>query len=676
MAVFDNQPVLVESFAAGTNGAAVPATSGAYFGISSLGTADGTLFDVVTVSSGQAMTYDSTVVSGLTMCKIVTTATTTCFGEWANSGLLGNAAAQQWFRLWLYHTTNPSAAHQVAAMLISGTRAADVVVNANGTVSMRDATGTVQVTTAATVPLGALYRVEGYIVSSATAGQVHLELYTSPYSATPADTQTSGTSLNTTGGAMNQVRYGAATGTTAGLTWWQYGCAVSVTGPVGPGAIVQHMVCGAPTPTGFTVISKPVGATSVRLKVATNSAMTANVTYVSAQAPDAYGYVRHTATGLSPYIRYWVQLADTPPGGTEMLIGAAGTVKTLAQPGAVQSFTFGIASCITTPAGFSQPDAAIADWVAWQPDLSIFLGDYTYEDPVFTDMADQLGCLELYTWFYGNEPLVRQAWGFYCRSNHDTSTATNGTTYDDTDNLWGAANILATQEFFPNGVLGDTVNSPVHSLCESWVQGRVRFIKLDVRNIDRTSGTAADNSSKTMLGAAQLAWLYGQLTAPEPLKIIVTDTQWMGTSVPSTVTDPELGKWWSYQTERAAIVAQMTAIWGQMKNVLLIHGDFHGVAVANASQNAAAGGFPVYCAAPVRQTGLATHNPGTFTAYYNNNGGNLAQYGRVTVTDNGSSITVNFQGWDAIGQTAQVSETDPFSVAAGTLPSRSLMTGL
>jgi hypothetical protein len=532
-------------------------------------------------------------------------------------------------------------------------------------------------TTTSSVPLGQWFRVEGYITSNASTGQAELRLFSSPDSVIPTETQTSGADQDTLGGVLNQVRFGLATGSAAGLSWWMDDVAVSVAGYIGPGAIVQHMVCGAPTSAGFTVISKPVGATSCRLKVATDSAMTTGVTYVSAQAPDQYGYVSHTVTGLAPYTRYWCQLADTPPGGTEMIAGSTGTCKTLITPGAIGSFTLGIASCITTPSGFAEPDAAIDDWIAWQPDLSIFTGDFTYEDPVFIDMPDQLAVLELYTWFYGNEPLTRQAWGYYCRSNHDTSQATSGTVYDDTDNTWTAENLLATQEFFPHGTLGDTVNAPVHSLCESWVTGRVRFIKLDIRNTDRSPGTAADNSSKTMLGTAQLTWLYQQIIMPEPLKVIITDTQWLGTAVPSTGTDPELGKWWSYQTERAAIITQMAASWSRLRNVVLIHGDFHGVAVATASQSAAngGGGLPVYCAAPVRQTGAAAHNPQTFTSYYNNAGGNCAQYGRVTFTDSGNSITVSFQGWDAINQVAQVTQTDVFPVSAGSLPARGLMAG-
>ena len=673
----DTQPVLVECFAAGSNGATVPATSGANFGISSLGTADGMLFDAVTISAGQAMTYDTATVPGLTLCKIVTTGTGSVFGMYDSAGLLTNAAATQWFRLWLYWPSNPSAAQQVHAMLVSGTRAADVVINSNGTVSVRNAAGTVIVTTTTTIPLGALFRIEGYITSSATVGQVELKLYTSPWSATAAETQTSAANLNTTGGALNQVRFGAATAATAGLTWDQWGCAVSVSGYIGPGAVVQQMICGGPASSGFTVISKPVGGTSLRLKVATDAGLTQNVTFVSAVTPDTYGYTRHVVTGLNPFTRYYCQLLDTPPGQSEMAAGSVGTCKTLAAAGSIQSFALAVASCINNADETPGPDTALNDWIAWGADLNVFTGDYGYQNPTFTDQPDQIGAFEYMTWFYGMEPITRQAWGFYCRSNHD-STTTAGGVNDDSDNTWTAANLVAVQEIFPQGTLGDQSNSPVHSLCQSWVQGRVRFILLDIRNVDRSPGANTDNGSKTMLGATQLAWLYSQLQMPEPLKVIITDTQWLGTTVPSLGADPELGKWWSYQTERAAIVSQMIASWSKMRNVCLIHGDFHGVAVATAAQSAAnAGGqMPVYCAAPMRQTGAATINPGTFTSYYNNSGGECRFYGRVTFTDNGSNITVQYQGWDATNSVAQVTQTDVFPVNAGNLPARGLMGGM
>lgn len=90
----DTQPVLATCFAGGTNGSAI--TAPATPGYQSLGTADGMYFDTVTTGTGQAQTYDTTAVSGLTMRKIVTTTGNSCFGQWTSAGLLTNAAAQQW----------------------------------------------------------------------------------------------------------------------------------------------------------------------------------------------------------------------------------------------------------------------------------------------------------------------------------------------------------------------------------------------------------------------------------------------------------------------------------------------------------------------------------------------------------------------------------------------------
>lgn len=670
----DTQPILASCFGGGTNGsplAAGPGSGGPTY--ASLGTADGMLFDVVSASGSSSLTYSNAVTwYGPMSCLVSTPSTSPCYGMWTSAGLLASPAAQTWFDVPLYQSGNPASVHQLAQLGVGGSRAGDLVINANGTLSMRDANGTPQVTTVSTVPLGSWYRVAGYVTSSNGGGQVEVKLFTNPDSATPAETQTSAASLSTLGGNITQIRFGPSSGGVTGLQYYMCLPKVSVTGYPAPGAVVQQMICGAPTASGFTVISKPVGGTSLRLKVATDSGLSQNVQYVSAVIPDSCGYTRHVVTGLQPFTRYWCQLLDTPSGGSEYAAGNTGQCKTLQAAGTPQSFTFAIASCINTADETPGPDTAVSDWISWGADLNVFTGDYGYLNPVFTDQPSQIGTYEVQTWFYGMEAITRQAWGYYCRSNHDSTSAAYNC---DSDNLWTAANLVAAQEIFPQGTLGDTNNSPVHSLCQSWVTGRVRFIMLDIRNTDRSPGTNTDNSSKTMLGATQLAWLYQQLAQPEPLKVIVTDTQWLGTTVPTLGQDSELGKWWSYQTERSAIVSQMTAAWSQMKNVLLIHGDFHGVAVCQPWQNPA-GGFPVFAAAPLRQTGAATYNTGTFTSYYNNSGGECRMYGRVTITDGGGqTITVQFQGWDAVSQVARVSQAFTANVACGFRPLASTMPG-
>lgn len=652
----------VNSFMDGTSGSTLN-TGGN--GIPGLGTSSGLLFDATTVNAGSSLNYDTThFYSGTQSCLISTTSAVTCYGTWVSSGSM-TQAAQRWFRLYLYMTANPSSVHQLYVALVSGVRCADVIINANGTLSMRNTSGTTVITTTNTVNLNAWYRIEGYVISNASTGQVELKLFNSPASATPTETQTSAANLNTLGGQINNIRYGLGTGNVANVSWWMDDVADAIAGYIGPGAVLSNMVVGGQWPNGFSVNSKAVGATSLRLKVATDSGLTQNVQFAGAQTPDTYGYVQHQVTGLSPYTRYYCGLYDTPAGGTEAAVSASviqplvGTVKTLPVQGQPANFSMAIASCINTSLAVANADAATTDWVNWAADLNVFTGDFNYEDPTSTSLITQIATFEDQILNFGGEQatMLNQAWGYYNRSNHD-SYQLDPSENTDSDNAATTVNIQAAQEVFPFGTLADA-RSPKAGLYQSWVTGRIRFIQIDIRNTDRSGQNATDNSSKTMLGATQLAWFYSELIQPEPLKIVIADTAWMGLLAGATG-DEEDAKWWSYSTERAAVMSFLAANQAQVQNMVFIHGDTHGVGVATGTQNTW-GGFPVYCAAPMRQTGAAAYNTSTFSSFYNNSGGDCRFYGRVTVTDDGHLIQVNFQGWDAVNQVAQVSQTDTFT---------------
>lgn len=449
-------------------------------------------------------------------------------------------------------------------------------------------------------------------------------------------------------GATGSVA-GSFTGTTQITTALLLGIKAAPVTPL-PGTVAQ-MVAGAPTPSGFGVITKLSGATSVRLAYSTSSSMT-SPSFVSAQTPDANGYVTHAVSGLSAATRYYVQAADTPAGGAETLVGPIGSCKTVAASGSPASFTVALAACIaegdvTSPA----QNTAINDLVAWAPDLTIFTGDFDYSGSTSVSTDTQRGIYESQiAGIPGLAAMVSTRWGYYCRSDHEA-----GPDNGDSNNTYTAANLAAARQVFPFGTLGDTVNTPVHGLYQAWVVGRVRFIMIDIRNTDRSPGGNTDDSSKTMLGATQLAWLQGQLTQSEPLKVIISDVAWMG--APSISNGPD--KWWSYDTERQAIISYINANRAAVKNLMLWHGDTHAVAVATAAKNTW-GSFPVYSAAPMLNVGGGL-DLSTFTAFYNNSGGEARQYGRITITDTGSVISVNFQGWDATNAVAQVSQTDTFN---------------
>lgn len=642
---------------------AVPATGSSSAGASGIG------FDLASAPSGGTLEYDSThsVAADGYDIQVATTTSNAAYVGWQASGNLPVAATSYWFRMSLYLTSDPAVSHEVLWFGDGASRAADIELITTGKIQLRDNAGTSQAVTTNSVPLNTRFRIEGFVTASATAGQISLSLYSTETATSPLETKTTAATLDTLA-LVNQVRFGLGIGVANCPAFWMGNFAVSVTGPVGPGPCLSQACAGAPSSSGFAVVSKPVGANSVRLQVATNAGFTQGVSYVAAQAPDSYGYVNHVASGLSPATQYYWQLLNTPSGGSETPLTAAaaawnlvsGQCKTLPPAGSPESFTFAVASCIDSGGNFTGSDDAMNDWTTWNAGFNIFTGDFDYNDPEFTDVPDQIAVIEQQVLVNASPAgalanMMMNAWGFFTRSDHDT-----GADGGDSDTAWMPYNITAMLETFPWGPLGDTEN-PKHGLWQSWVVGRVRFINADIRNIDRSPVANADNASKTMLGSTQLAWFEQQLVTPQPLKIVILDTGWMGGG-----SDTSCGPgWWLYSTERAAILSYIAANAAAVGNLVFIHGDDHCVAVCPGAQNAD-GGFPVYCAAPMKQTGAAIPNVAlTFPSYYNNAGGNCAQYGRVTVTDTGSQISVNFQGWDAIGQVAQVQQTDTFSAPAG-----------
>jgi hypothetical protein len=121
--------------------------------------------------------------------------------------------------------------------------------------------------------------------------------------------------------------------------------------------------------------------------------------------------------------------------------------------------------------------------------------------------------------------LTRDVPMWYCRSDHEA-----GPDNGDSNNAYTAASIGLPAPRALRHAGRRAVDAA--GLYQTWVVGRVRFILIDVRNIDRSPGANTDNSSKTMLGATQKAWLKTQLLQPEPVKVIVSDVAWMGPPTP------------------------------------------------------------------------------------------------------------------------------------------------
>ena len=180
-------------------------------------------------------------------------------------------------------------------------------------------------------------------------------------------------------------------------------------------------------------------------------------------------------------------------------------------------------------------------------------------------------------------------------------------------------------------------------IYHTYVIGRVRFIMLDVRSFRSTNGST-DNSSKTMLGADQKAWLLDVLdNATEPCIVIDSGSPWNGDD---SIT------WGVFSTERDELIAEFSSL-GVTDRLLIIHGDNHFLAGDDGTN--APGGIPTFNLAGL-DAGFTTNDGTWSTGIFKSE---QQQYGTLHFDDDGSDITVTVKGWSVNSSGV---ETERFSV--------------
>jgi hypothetical protein len=406
----------------------------------------------------------------------------------------------------------------------------------------------------------------------------------------------------------------------------------------------------ANTADGASITARTAGFTSTRLAISTSSAMT-SPTYVAAQTPDALGRLRYVAIGLASGTQFYYQLADTPAGGTEQLVGEIGKFRTLG--GAVLKIApWG---CITTNAA---DGVAMADLRTWDPDIAPCLGDFTYAGPSSTDAEVHAAAFESQIIGAANlRAMLRDIPVPLMASDHDTIPTDNG----DSNNSTNQASIQAYERFAPYAELassgsGATRKGRWQSVVAPSPSGGIRMIFADSRSMDRSPGLMAQGPTKTHFGAEQLAWLLDELDQPEPLKILFMDVAWMGPASTSNGED----KMWSYANERQTIIDHVAANDIRLE---LVHSDSHLIGTTARESNAY-GNFPVTCSAPMHNVG-GGRNPNEFDWFFSNAVGDCRQYIRMTITDDSGAgtITVEKVGWDAAAGISRGSETTVWDVS-------------
>lgn len=201
--------------------------------------ADGSnAFDGVTIGSSAVVAFSSTeAISGhgeTLSCKISTPSTaTTAFVDWLGS--IGATPPAIYFRAYLYFTANPSAQHRLFFVSTAGSTNFSAQLNSSGKLIVAyGSSGTNFVVFTATIPLNAWFRVEGFVIFSATVGQVSGSLYDTIDSTTATETHTSTATLNTGTSGTTTASFGCSSSLASVGPFYMTDIGLSTTGALGP----------------------------------------------------------------------------------------------------------------------------------------------------------------------------------------------------------------------------------------------------------------------------------------------------------------------------------------------------------------------------------------------------------------------------------------------------------
>jgi hypothetical protein len=190
------------------------------------------------------------------------------------------------------------------------------------------------------------------------------------------------------------------------------------------------------------------------------------------------------------------------------------------------------------------------------------------------------------------------------------------------------------------------------AIFQAFDVGRVRFLLTDTRS-QRSPQSAADDSSKTMLGALQKKWLKRELLIGRDrssLVVWVNPVPWIGPA------EAGADSWAGYATERRELSQFVAA--NRIDNLLMLSGVAHMLAIDDGRNTDYSGtgraGFPLMHAAALDRRGGVKGGPyseGTFPG--------SGQYGLVAVHDTRERVTVvlsgrNYLGRERVGYTFSV----------------------
>jgi alkaline phosphatase D len=192
---------------------------------------------------------------------------------------------------------------------------------------------------------------------------------------------------------------------------------------------------------------------------------------------------------------------------------------------------------------------------------------------------------------------------------------------------------LVYQEYVPHYPL--LLGSGDVPIYQAFTVGRVRLVLTDTRSLRDTKAVDVDDPNKSMLGAAQKAWLkqeFLQAQGVYPLLIWVSPSPW--------IADPPgagIDNWNGFRAERREIADFLEA--NEIRNVLMVSGDVHMLAIDNGRNNTyASSGKPNF---PIMQASALDRPNPTYlpdNTYSEGQYPGSGQFGLVTITDDGGDV--------------------------------------
>ncbi|MBO0825578.1 MAG: hypothetical protein J2P27_17260, partial [Actinobacteria bacterium] len=268
--------------------------SGATVTVGNSGGGSGDAFDGVSVGAGATGIFDGAEAAHGGLSYGFGTGSTAALARVQWTGSMGTQS-QVWFRAYLYFNADPAATVRVLDQDQGHTASAVVVVLPSGRLQVRTgAAGTQTLTTSAAIPLHQWFRIEGYTIGSATAGQVQLQLFNAADATTPDETRTSAATINTYG-SMDTYNFGVSSNTANVARYWEDDIAISNAGYLGP--------AGSLPPPPITLTNSAEGGSSGTTVTAANSGGSSgnafDVVNIGAGATGIYDGARAAHGGLS-----------------------------------------------------------------------------------------------------------------------------------------------------------------------------------------------------------------------------------------------------------------------------------------------------------------------------------------------------------------------------------------